>query len=171
MYELDCSCFRRDVQDICLRYPGVHEGQMFPVRTKPSTSLPARPCAAPPRPAPTRPWYVRVLDSSSCVQKTELPLCPCAIRNTNTTPGHALYDVSNPKPGPTTGGSGRSARRSGWAGSGRIECQQNCSPRKQKSTVFPKASKKRRFNVFPKARTSETLCKSTEEQNQRLTRC
>ena len=64
-YELDCSCFRRDVQDSCLRYPGVHEGQMFPGRTGPSTSLPARPCAAPPRPASTRPWYVWVLDSAS----------------------------------------------------------------------------------------------------------
>ena len=63
-YELDCSFFRIDVQDSCLRYPGVHEGQMSPGRTEPSTSFPARPCAAPPRPAPTRPWYVRVLDSA-----------------------------------------------------------------------------------------------------------
>ena len=31
------------------------------------------------------------------------------------------------------------------------------------------ASKKRRFNVSPEARTSEILCKPTEEQNQRLT--
>ena len=50
-YELDCSCFRRDVQDSCLRYPGGHEGQMSPGRAGPSTSFPARPCAAPPRPA------------------------------------------------------------------------------------------------------------------------
>ena len=77
--------------------------------------------------------------------------------------------LSNPKPGHTTGGSGRSARRSGQAGSGKIECQQNYSPRKQKTTVPSKASKKRRFNVSPKARTSEFLCKPTEEQNQRLT--
>ena len=78
--------------------------------------------------------------------------------------------LSNPKPGHTTGGSGRSARRSGRAGSGKIGCQQNYSPRKQKSTVPSKASKKRRFNVSPEARTSEILCKPTEEQNQRLTR-
>ena len=77
-------------------------------------------------------------------------------------------NLSNPKPGHTTGGSGRSARRSGWAGSGKIGCQQNGSPRKQKSTVPSKAWKKRRFNVPPEARTSEILCKPTGEQNPRL---
>ena len=80
----------------------------------------------------------------------------------------AVY-LSNPKPGHTSGGSGWSARRSGQAGSGKIGCQQNYSLRKQKSTVPCKPSKKRRFNVSPQARTSETLCKPTEEQNQRLT--
>ena len=78
-------------------------------------------------------------------------------------------NVSNPKPGHTTGGSGRTARRSGWAGSGKIGCQQNYSPRKQKTTGPSKASKKRRFNISPEARTSEFRCKPTEEQNQRLT--
>ena len=77
--------------------------------------------------------------------------------------------LSNPKPGHSTGGSGRSARRSGRAGSGKIGCKQNYSPRKQKSTVPSKASKKRRFNVSPEARTSEIPCKATAEQNQRLT--
>ena len=48
--------------------------------------------------------------------------------------------MSNPKPGHTTGGSGRGARRSGQAGSGKIGCQRNNTPRKQKSTV---PSKKR----------------------------
>ena len=76
----------------------------------------------------------------------------------------------NPKPGHTTGGSGRSARRSGRERSGKIGCQQNYSPRKQKSTVPSKASKKCRLNVSPEARTSEILCKPTEEQNHRLTR-
>ena len=52
-----------------------------------------------------------------------------------------MQDLSNPKPGHTTGGSGRGARRSGRAGSGRIGCQQNYSPRKQRSTVPSKASK------------------------------
>ena len=82
----------------------------------------------------------------------------------------SYVNLSNPKPGHITGGSGRSARRSGRAGSGKIGCQQNSSPRKQKSSVLSKASKKRRFNVSPEARTSEILCKPTEEQNQRLTR-
>ena len=50
-YGLDCSCLRRDVLDSCLRYPGGHEGHMSPGRAEMSTSLPARPCAAPPRPA------------------------------------------------------------------------------------------------------------------------
>ena len=54
------------------------------------------------------------------------------------------------------------------AGSGRTGCQQNYSTRKQRFTVPSKASKKCRFNVSPEARTSEILCKSTEEQNNRL---
>ena len=81
-----------------------------PTRRRPVLLRPAppRPTAPPPRcarPAPTRTWYTRVLD------------------------------LSNPKPGHTTGGSGWSARRSGRAGSGKIRCQHNYSPRKQKSTV------------------------------------
>ena len=76
-----------------------------------------------------------------------------------------FYHLSNPKPGHTTGGSGRSARQGGRERSGKIKCQQNYSPKKQNSTVPSKASKKRRFNVSPEARTSEILCKPTEEQN------
>ena len=78
--------------------------------------------------------------------------------------------LSNPKPGHTAGGSGRSARRSGRAGSDKIGCQQDYSPRKQKSIVPSKASKKRCFNVSPEARTSEIPCKQMEERNDRLTR-
>ena len=77
--------------------------------------------------------------------------------------------LSNPKPGHTTGGSGRGARRSGRAGSRKIGCQQNCSPSRQASLVPPKASKTRRLNVSREARTSEILCKPTEEPNQRFT--
>ena len=77
--------------------------------------------------------------------------------------------LSNPKPGHTTGASGRSARRGGGVGSGRTGCQQNCSPRKQASLVPPKASKTR-FLVSPEARTSEILCKPMEEQNPWLNR-
>ena len=58
---------------------------------------------------------------------------------------------------------------SGRAGSGKIGCQQNYSPTKQKSTVPSKASKKPRFIVSPEARTSKILCKPTEDPNQRLT--
>ena len=81
-----------------------------------------------------------------------------------------LSNLWNPKPVHTMGGSGRRARRSGRAESGKIGRQQNYSPRKRTSTVPSKASRKRRFNVSPEARTSEILCKPTEEQNQRLTR-
>ena len=51
------------------------------------------------------------------------------------------FHVNRPvesKTGHTTGGSGRSARWSGRAGSGKIGFQQNYSPRKHKSTVPPK---------------------------------
>ena len=79
-------------------------------------------------------------------------------------------NLSSLKPGHTTGGSGRGARRGGGAGSGRTRCQQNCSPRGQPSSYLPKASKRRRLNVSPEARTSEILVKPMEERNQRLTR-
>ena len=61
--------------------------------------------------------------------------------------------MSNPKSGHTMGRSGRSARRSGRAGSGKIGCQQNYSPRKQKSTVHSKAPKTYRLNISSEART------------------
>ena len=65
-------------------------------------------------------------------------------------------------------GSGSPAERVG-AGSRKTGCQQNYSPGKQRSIVLSKASKTHRFNVSREARTSEILCKPTEEQNQRLT--
>ena len=70
-----------------------------------------------------------------------------------------MTNLSIPKTEHTTGGSGRGARRGGGAGSGRIACQQNCSPRKQASLVHSKASKTSRLNVSPEARTSEIPCK------------
>ena len=82
---------------------------------------------------------------------------------------HKANNLSNPKPGHTTGGSGRGARRSGRAGSRKIGCQQNYMPGEQRSIVLSKASKPRHFNVSREARTSEILCKPTEEPNQRLT--
>ena len=46
----------------------------------------------------------------------------------------------------------------------------NRLPRKQKSLVHFKASKKRRFNISPEARTNKILCKPKEQKNQRLSR-
>ena len=111
-----------------------------------------------------RSWLLTSVPTPICLCK---PFSCKACPGTETNPYNRY--LSNPKPGHTTGGSGRSARRSGGAGSGRTGCQQNYSPRKQTSLVPSKASKKRRFNVSPEARTSEILCKPTEEQNQRLT--
>ena len=145
-----------------------------------NNSVGTQSCPTPPgrsavRPDPTQPLYVRVLDST---KKAQSVMHGAFLTNDQARvrrwPYHKFPDMpcmnlSNPKPGHTTSGSGRGARRSGRAGSGKIGCQQNYSPRKQRSTVPSKASKKRRFNVFPEARTSEILCKQTEEQNQRLT--
>ena len=73
---------------------------------------------------------------------------------------HSVHvNLSNPKPGHTTGGSGRGARRGGGAGPGRTGRRQNSSPRRQASLVPSKASKTRLLNVSPEARTSEILCK------------
>ena len=85
------------------------------------------------------------------------------------------YHLSNPKPGHTTGGSGRGgARRGGGAGPGRVGPvragrRQNSSPRGQPSLVPSKASKTNVVNVSPEARTSEILCKPMEEHSDRLT--
>ena len=125
---------------------------------------PRRPAA---RPDPTRPWYVRVLDSTS--RSRQLSTMFRGGEGTgvfweNRPAGGSSYPVPPRRsaarlPGPIS----------------RVACpgfgfEQNYSPRKQRSTVFSKASKKRRFNVSPEARTSEILVKPTEEQNQRLTR-
>ena len=113
-------------------------------------SCPTPPCCLAVRPDLTRSWYVRVLDSTDIIYTLEI-------------------NLSNPKPGHTTGASGRSARRGGGAGSGLTGCQQNCSPRKQASLAPSKASKTRLL-VSPEARTSEILCKPMEEQILRLNR-
>ena len=68
-------------------------------------------------------------------------------------------NLSSPKPGHTTGGSGRGARRIGGVGLGRTGCQQNCLPKRLDSLVPSKASRTRGLNVFPEARISELLCK------------
>ena len=80
-----------------------------------------------------------------------------------------IVNLSNPKTRTYHGrvGSKRPTERSGEFGQDLY--QHNYSPRKEKSTVLPKTSKTRRFNVSPEARTSETLFKPTKEQNQLLT--
>ena len=70
-YELDCSCFRKNVQDSVFdSLEGKREGYL---RAGSTQRRPVLPCPAPPRcpavrrPDPTGPWCVRVLDSTSRV--------------------------------------------------------------------------------------------------------
>ena len=109
-------------------------------------------CMTPPRrPAvrrdPTRPWYVRVLDST----------------------GFIKINFSSPKPGHTTGESERRARRGDEAGSVWTGRPQNSTPRKQAFLAPSKDSTTYCLNVSPEARTSEILYNRRREQNQRLT--
>ena len=82
--ELDCSCFRRDVQDNFLRFSGVHKGQMSPWRTGQSTSLPA--------------WYVRVLNSAGVFQRINVfngcfgLVGPLKISSNEKVPGHTVQE-------------------------------------------------------------------------------
>ena len=135
----------------CFRECG---GGLSPRRTVMLANSPARPCPPTPPCAPTRPargmsgfWTRQVLVADQC----------------------AVAFLSNPKLGHTTGGSGRGAQRSGGAGSGRTGRRQNSSPRRQATLAPPKASKTRRLNDSPEARTSETQFKPMEEHNDRLT--
>ena len=97
----------------CSRFAGSQEGGVVSCLDRPN-GVPSY--LAPPRPAAP----------------------PCAAQNQTTGRPVFGFNLSNPKPGHTTGGSGRGARRSGQAGSGKIGCQRNHSPRKQKSTVLSK---------------------------------
>ena len=102
------------------------------------------------------------------------PFCLCKPFSCKACPGIAhscrLFHLSNPKPGHTTGGSGRDARRSVGAGSGRSGRRQNCSPRRQESLAPSKASRTSRLNDSSEARKSEILWKPMEKQSPRLTR-
>ena len=71
---------------------------------------------------------------------------------------NALTHLSSPKPGHTTGGSRRGARRDGRAGSGRTIRQQNCSPREQSFLAISKVSKTHRLNISPDPQIREILC-------------
>ena len=63
--ELQCSCFRINVQGSCSQYTRGNETQMFPWRAESSTPFPAEPGLAPPPSwvvsVPDQPWFVRVL--------------------------------------------------------------------------------------------------------------
>ena len=97
------------------------------------------------------------------------PSCPpanrehCPERLCGSTNSLIRTYLSNPKPGHTTGGSGRGARRNGRAGSGGIGCQQTCSARKHKSRVPSKGSQKRRLSV-PRSTKKKILCTYHEHQ-------
>ena len=167
-YELNCSCFRRVVLDSVFDSLEGKERGLFPGRIDPTACRPIQPRPAPPLgcapPRPDQPVVCPGFGFDKYLHRISL------VRDSKGTPRRSFFHVSNPKPGHTTGGSGRGTRRSGQAESSKIACQHNYSPRKQKSTVPFKKSKVCRFNVSPEERTSEILCKPTEEQNQRLTR-
>ena len=83
----------------------------------------------------------------------------------------SMKHLSNPKPGHTTGGSGRAAHSgaAGHGGPGRMGRRRVSPRRAQPSLVSPRASKTIVLNIFLEARTKETLSKPAEEQNPRLT--
>ena len=78
-------------------------------------------------------------------------------------------NLSSPKPEHINDGSRRGARQRNWAGSSRTVCLQNCPPRGQFFFVPSKASKTRRLNVSPEARTSEILYKPIKEHKPQFT--
>ena len=92
--------------------------------------------------------YTKMIKEDESTRLSEVTLARRLIRRSG-------LNLLNPKPEHTTPGQERS---------GKIGCQHNYLLRKLKSTFHPKASKTRRFNVSPEARTSEILCKPTEEQ-------
>ena len=68
-YEFLFVCFRRDINQSCIRCPGVQEGRLTLGPIKPSVSRFTQLCPAPPPcrapPKPTRLLYVWVLDITS----------------------------------------------------------------------------------------------------------
>ena len=86
------------------------------------------------------------------------------------TPYHYDFHLSSPKPGHTTGGSGRGGARRGYgAGQDRTGRRQDVSPRRQPSFEPSKASNTHVLNDSPEARTSEIPCIAVEEPSLRLT--
>ena len=126
------------------------------------------------------PWKLRGSVASWANCSVVVPSCPAPLPRRaphrpdppEVCPGFGFdrsTNLSVPKPGHTSGESGRGARRGGGAESGRTGRRQNISPRRQASLVPSKASKTRRLIVSPEARSSEILCKPVEEHSDRLT--
>ena len=87
-------------------------------------------------------------------------------------PGFEFQNLSSPKPGHTTGGSGRGgARRGGGAGRGRAaqDADGTARPGDNCPVQPPKASYKHVLSVCSEERTSEIPCKPMGEQSPRLT--
>ena len=81
------------------------------------------------------------------------------------------FNLSNPKPGHTTGGSGPAAHggAAGRGGPGRVGRRRVCSRRTQPSLVPARASKTTVLNNSPEERTKEILCKPLGEHSPRFT--
>ena len=127
IWDFACSCFRGGIQDTCLRCSGGKKGGLSPVGSTrrrpvlPRLALRRRPAMC--RPAPTRPRYVRDLDSTGSVYigfKTFAPPggCPGRLsmpsggRNEMSRPGRTVSPIPAPTrpvgpgrdlPGPVAG--------------------------------------------------------------------
>ena len=140
-----------NVQASCLRSRRVFDSLestneaccLFPRRTIMLALSAAQPCPCHPavRPDPTRPWFVRVLDSTGF----ELSLALFAWWSRS---ADVLKNLLSPKTGHTTGVSLQGAQLRAGEGSGRTDGQQNCSPRGQSFFVPSKAWKTRRLKIF-----------------------
>ena len=114
------------------------------------------------------PWRVRgkVVSWANC--SVGVQSCPTRPAAPPCDPNRPARGMSESKTRTYHGrvGLGRAAGRRG--GSGRTGRRQNSPPRRQASFIPSKASTKCRLNVSPEARTSDILCKPTEEHNERL---
>ena len=150
-WDFVCPCFRRVVQDSCLRCPCGQEGRSSPGRTVPSASRPAPPRRAAPsrpaihRPAPTGPWYVRVLGSTITNDFILLAIFLFVQPKTRTYHGRV--------------GAGRpTAERRSEARPGMTGRRRDGSPRRRPTLLAPRASSQSKTTVLhdsSKARTNE----------------
>ena len=124
--------------------------------------------------------------SSWLLTSGQMPFCLCKPFSRKACPGICYIYLSNPKPGHTTGRSGRGiAPRGGegvrgWVGRDAVGsgCQEANRPssrrvdlaRRQPSLLPSSDPKKPVLDVSSEAQTNKILCKPMEERNQRLTR-